>query len=376
MNSKQSEAQKKRFQDHDQRAKLSTSCKNNPKVAAAQQAATEAARGKPAWNRGKSASEETKRKQSEAKKRHLASLTPEELQAKKEAKLAYIRDWKRKNRAKQDKKPRIKRDRSTIATPKHPDQSPVYYVYLHTDDRGVVFYVGKGKDNRAHSCNNRSKWWKTYVKNHCSANRPHVTIVKDNLTEQQSFQLEVETILNYGRLDLGTGTLINLTCGGDGSSGHKKSQATKDKIRAANTGKTSYNKDRPMSTEQKQKISQAHAGKPKPHQYRSVFCPQTNTTYGSVAEASLATGVHKSSIADIMSGKIGASKQGFTFQRTEMSYSATEDRRWLAGVSYRGHSAPPARRWKAYLKKKHIGYFATEEEAHQAYLQAKENQHD
>jgi len=192
-----------------------------------------------------------------------------------------------------------------------------YYVYFHQDDQGKVFYVGKGKGNRAHSCSNRSKCWLGYVKNHCSANRPQVIIVQDLLTEPEAFQLESQLILQYGRRDLGTGQLINMTSGGDGASGHKKSQATRDKIAVSNSGKPSHNKGKPMTIEQKKKISDAHSGKGKPWQYKQVYCPQTDTTYGSVEEASLATGVHRSSIADIISGKTASSKQGYTFLRNK-----------------------------------------------------------
>jgi len=121
-----SEAQRRRFTDPEQRRKASEANKGNPKVMVAAAKGAEAVRGKEAWNKGQAASEETKAKQAQARRDWYASLTPEqlaahnaklaearakskankprqytpeELEARKQSKREYIRNWKRTNKA-------------------------------------------------------------------------------------------------------------------------------------------------------------------------------------------------------------------------------------------------------------------------------------
>lgn len=82
-----------------------------------------------------------------------------------------------------------------------------YYVYLHRDLNGVVFYVGKGTKNRCfHSCN-RSKKWKTKAESGWTCQ-----IVKDNLLNNDALILEKDLISIY------SSTVIN----------HVSSQIVKD----------------------------------------------------------------------------------------------------------------------------------------------------
>jgi len=91
-----------------------------------------------------------------------------------------------------------------------------FYVYLHKKKTtNEVFYVGKGTGGRATSRKDRSEFWKRIVKKYGYV----VEIVENNLQEWYSFELEKELITYYGRRDLGAGTLVNLTDGGEGSSG-------------------------------------------------------------------------------------------------------------------------------------------------------------
>ncbi len=89
-----------------------------------------------------------------------------------------------------------------------------FYVYLYLRDDGTPYYVGKGKDGRAWNRSGR------VVKP--PVNEDRIQIVQHQLTEQQAFDLEIELVAEYGRLDEGTGILRNGTDGGEGSSGHKK----------------------------------------------------------------------------------------------------------------------------------------------------------
>ncbi len=91
-----------------------------------------------------------------------------------------------------------------------------FYIYQHlrlSDD--VVFYVGKGTGRRAWDHLNRNPHWHRTVKKHGLK----VVIVKRNLSERKAFLLEASLIKKFGRRDLDTGTLVNLSDGGEGNSG-------------------------------------------------------------------------------------------------------------------------------------------------------------
>lgn len=100
------------------------------------------------------------------------------------------------------------------------------YVYKHTRlDKNEVFYIGigsddKGKFTRAYSKKRRSKFWKDLTKNI----EYEVEILYNNITWEEACQKEKELILQYGRKDLNTGTLCNLTHGGDGVNGYTHNQ--------------------------------------------------------------------------------------------------------------------------------------------------------
>ena len=154
------------------------------------------------------------------------------------------------------------------------DSSDIYYVYLHRKQTtGEIFYVGKGKDDRAYKLIGRNRWWKNIVKKHGYT----VEFVCKGIPEEQAVLEEKRLIAEYGRLDLGTGCLCNLTDGGEGSSGARvseesrrkrsaslkgknrwaRSEATKQKLRKANLGKK-------LSEETRRKISEANKGVPRP----------------------------------------------------------------------------------------------------------------
>ena len=69
------------------------------------------------------------------------------------------------------------------------------------------------------------------------ADRSYIVFIQEGLTEEEAFNLERYCIALYGRIDLGTGTLRNLTDGGEGSSGWSPSQETRNKMSQSKTGK-------------------------------------------------------------------------------------------------------------------------------------------
>jgi len=88
----------------------------------------------------------------------------------------------------------------------------MFYTYLWLRDDGTPYYVGKGTGRRAYTS------WAHGV--HKPADK-HKILVQEFPTEQDAFAAEIFLIAYYGRLDLGTGCLRNLTAGGEGFSGIK-----------------------------------------------------------------------------------------------------------------------------------------------------------
>ena len=89
----------------------------------------------------------------------------------------------------------------------------IYYVYRHIRlDKNQVFYIGLGRNKRAWDKHSRNRYWNHIVKN----TDYEVEIILGDLTRQEASEKEKEFIKLYGRIDLGFGTLVNMTDGGDG----------------------------------------------------------------------------------------------------------------------------------------------------------------
>jgi hypothetical protein len=101
------------------------------------------------------------------------------------------------------------------------------YVYRHIRlDKNEVFYVGIGSDkyySRAYTKWGRNKLWKNIV----DKTEYSVEILFEDLDWELACKKEIEFIKLYGRKDLKNGTLTNLTDGGQGSLGTKRTDEHK-----------------------------------------------------------------------------------------------------------------------------------------------------
>lgn len=123
------------------------------------------------------------------------------------------------------------------------------YVYLRSSGRtfpvGTPYYIGKGNRNRA------------YRRDHSVVtprDRRFILIVADGLSNEEAFAYEIALIWWYGRIDVGTGCLRNLTDGGEGFAGRLVSDTTRHKLSVAHKGK----RKPPMSEETRREISEGN----------------------------------------------------------------------------------------------------------------------
>ena len=131
-------------------------------------------------------------------------------------------------------------------------------VYIHKKNTNdLVFYVGIGKTiKRAYSNANRNKFWKNTVEKHGYT----VEILKQNITWEQACLFEKELILRFGRKDLKTGCLVNLTEGGEGVLNYIYTDEVKIKMSLLKKGISSPMKGVVLSQETKDKISKSKKG--------------------------------------------------------------------------------------------------------------------
>lgn len=120
----------------------------------------------------------------------------------------------------------------------------------------VVFYVGKGKKKRPGQKTYRTTFWHNVVNKYGY----DILVQEGGLSEEEAFELEKHYIKWFGRRNdpnRPDGTLVNLTEGGEGQSGHSPSEETRAKMREIHSTRPRA----PHSAETKARLSAALTGK-------------------------------------------------------------------------------------------------------------------
>lgn len=183
------------------------------------------------------------------------------------------------------------------------------YAYLRSKDSttakaGTPYYIGKGQGNRAYQQNRKN----------IPKNPSNIVILESSLTEIGAFALERRYIGWYGRKDISTGILSNLTDGGEGSSGILISEETKQKLIRARTGSK-----RSEITKEKMRIAQT--GK-----------KATEETKKRLRESHLGIKPSKESVEKMAMSKTGVLKSEETKRR--MSECKTGEKHYLFGKTH------------------------------------------
>ena len=102
----------------------------------------------------------------------------------------------------------------------------MFYTYAHTKQDGTIFYIGKGKGYRAQATCHRNKHWKNIV----AKEGLNVQILAEWKDEQEAFEHEKLLIACFRDMRY---KLANYSNGGEGPTGNKHSETTKNKMRIA-----------------------------------------------------------------------------------------------------------------------------------------------
>lgn len=151
-----------------------------------------------------------------------------------------------------------------------------FYIYIHRKPDGTPFYVGKGHGKRAYNCRDRNPHHTAILKKYGDA--VQIEIIHAD-SEEHAFQMEREHIAMYREQGY---RLANLTDGGEGHLGYKKSEKEKQIVSASlkqfyateegkrvNEHLNKHRTGRKNTEETKKKMSQAHTGKKQSFEHRN-----------------------------------------------------------------------------------------------------------
>ena len=112
-----------------------------------------------------------------------------------------------------------------------------FYTYAYLREDRTPYYIGKGK------IGSRDKYHRCYYGKHHVPVPPkeRILILKEFDSEISSYRHEMYMISIFGRKDIGTGILRNLSDGGEGHSGRIKSKEEIEKIKRSKSGSRWWN---------------------------------------------------------------------------------------------------------------------------------------
>ena len=182
--------------------------------------------------------------------------------------------------------------------------NPILSVYQHLKaDTGEIFYVGKGMGRRAFDKFHRSNYWKRIEAKH----GVRVEFIKQAITELESIQLEIQTIYTYRRAGL---DLINMTDGGDGTTGYSHTEDHRKKMSDLQTGannprfgKPGTRKGAKATEEQIERMRRSHLGKELPEEQRRKIRESTKLARQGIKTLGMTGQIHSEDTKEKMRQK-------------------------------------------------------------------------
>ena len=186
-------------------------------------------------------------------------------------------------------------------------------VYRHRRlDNYEVFYVGIASTlYRPYNKTSRNKFWKNIV----SKTNYNVEIIATVEDWETACELEKFLIQEYGRRDLKTGTLVNMTNGGDGRYGSLVSESTKLKMSQVRLGiKRDKEIGFKISISKKGRKHSLEGRKKKVESLgKKVIDTSTGIVYQSITEASIKLNTFPSVISKYLTNKVKKKKLKFKY---------------------------------------------------------------
>lgn len=261
-----------------------------------------------------------------------------------------------------------------------------FYVYAWQYPNGRTFYVGKGCGNRDRApkhVNNRL-FQNIVAKIRRSGEEPRIVRWQDGLHEADALKLEMSYIKLFGRRDISTGVLANLTDGGEGMSGLVVSEETRLKMKEAHSTEEARARSRAnaignkrcvgreISAETRAKIGDANRGMVRSEEVRrKLSAAVLARSPEEIARfADIGRNPSKETCAKISSASIGRPKSKEMRHKLSAWLRMAPPKDGYKGVSFDSQCG----KWRSYItvnsKRRYLGRFDDQISAAKAYDKA------
>lgn len=176
----------------------------------------------------------------------------------------------------------------------------IMVLHRHLKLNGEVFYIGIGSKYRAYSNKRRNAFWYNITNKY----EYEVQILKKDLNLKEACELEILLIDYYGRRDLGLGTLVNLTNGGEGSEGYKHTKESILKIKKFKQNISDHTKQLMSISAKNRGISKETVFKMVESRFKKVIDIETNIVYNSAKEVSEIFNIKYSTLTSNLNGNL------------------------------------------------------------------------